>query len=344
MTRRADVDWVRTVSVLGVIFLHASSQFVSRPSRFAFFSMTPALLCNQASRFTVPVFFLLSGLGLGLSGREPDLPGFWLRRLRRAGIPYVLWSVFYFLQGERFRLTALAGGGLRVLGRMLLTGGAASHLWFLPVLLQLYLLYPALKRCVHARPGLTLLLSFLTSLYFTLVVCIPLPFPAWWRARLWRLFPPWLFYFALGAALTAQRLEQAAEFARRHAPALCLLAAAAALVYSADAARSGDMESVKPQLFLYSPLCFLGILASWKWVSRSPAVRASSAFIARHSMTMYFSHIFFLGLLRKLAFFRMNTATMLLMGVLVAVLSALTALLPESAKRWSKALAGSRSP
>ena len=343
MTRRADVDWVRTVSVLGVIFLHASSQFVSRPSRFAFFSMTPALLCNQAARFAVPVFFLLSGLGLGLSGQKPELPKFWLRRFRRAGLPYVLWSAFYFLQNNRFRLSSFAGGGIRVLGRLLLTGGAASHLWFLPVILQLYLLYPALKRCMQARPVLTLLLSLLTSLYFTLVISIPLPFPAWWRARLWRLFPVWLFYFALGAALTEKRLEPITKFTRKHAPALCLLTAAAALAYTADAARSGDLESIKPQLFLYSPLCFLGILASWKWVSRIPSVRALSDFVARHSMTMYFSHIFFLGLLRELAFFRINAGTMLLMGVLVAALSALTALLAGSAKRLAQALPGKRS-
>ena len=83
MERRADVDWVRTVSVLGVILLHASSGFVFRSSRFAVLGMTPALLCNQAARFSVPVFFLLSGLGLGLSKREAGLPGFWLRRMRR---------------------------------------------------------------------------------------------------------------------------------------------------------------------------------------------------------------------------------------------------------------------
>ena len=199
MERRADVDWVRTVSVLGVVLLHASSGFVFRPSRFAVLGLTLALLCNQAARFSVPVFFLLSGLGLGLSKREAGLPGFWLRRFRRSVIPYVLWSAFYFLQSSHFRFSTLVShGSLPVFGRLLLTGGAASHLWFLPVLLQLYLLYPALKWCMRAHPLPTLVLSFLISLYCTLVICVPLPFPPWWRSRMWRLFPVWLFYFTLG--------------------------------------------------------------------------------------------------------------------------------------------------
>lgn len=336
LERRADVDWVRTASMLGVIFLHASSGFVSRPSRFSLLGMTPALLCNQAARFSVPVFFLLSGLGLGLSRREAGLPGFWLRRIRRSVLPYVLWSAFYFLQSSRFRLSALLShGGLRAFGRLLLTGGAASHLWFLPVLLQLYLLYPALKKCVRAHPLPTLVLSFLISLYCTLVIYVPLPFPPWWRPRLWRLFPVWLFYFTLGMALTGERLERISADARKHAAALCLLALAAALAYTADARRSGDLDSIKPQLFLYGPLCFLAILASWKWVGGIRGVGAISAFLARHSMTLYFSHIFFLGLLRRIAFFQRNAGTMLLMGLLVAALSALAALLPEGAARWA---------
>ena len=337
MKRRADVDWVRAASMLGVIFLHASSGFVSRPSRFSLLGLTPALLCNQAARFSVPVFFLLSGLGLGLSKREAGLPGFWLLRIRRSVLPYVLWSVFYYLQSSRFRLSALlSGGGLRAFGRLLLTGGAASHLWFLPVLLQFYLLYPALKKGMRAHPLPTLLSSLLLSMCCTLVIYVPLPFPAKWWPGLWRSFPVWLFYFTLGMALTGERLERIAAAARKHAPGLCLLALAAALAYTADARRSGNLDSIKPQLFLYGPLCFLAILASWRWVEQLPGVGGLSGFIARHSMTLYFSHIFFLGLLRRIDFFQRNAGTMLLMGAMVAALSALAALLPEGAERWAK--------
>ena len=337
MKRRADIDWVRTVSALGVILIHSSSQFVGRSSRYALLSVTPAMLCNQAFRFCVPVFFMLSGLGLGLSGQSFRLLPFWFRRFRRIGVPYVLWSAFYFLQSNHFLVSrVLTGPALQTFCRLLLTGGAASHLWFLPVLLQFYLLYPALKPGMERRPGLTLALSFLLSMYCTLAVRSLLPFPSWWKARLWRLFPVWLFYFTLGMAMTGERLERIALLARKYAIPICLFVLIAAFAYAADARRSGDLESVKPQLFLYSPLCFLGIAASWKWFARIPGMSAASGFLARHSMTLYFSHVFFLNLLRRRTFFSASFFTMLLMDVVVTALSALTALLPEEAKRWAK--------
>ena len=95
--RLSEPDWIRAASMLGVVLLHASSTFAAADSRFRVAGVTPALLCNQAVRFAVPLFFLLSGLSLGLSGKPVKLPGFWLRRLRRTALPYVLWTLFYLL-------------------------------------------------------------------------------------------------------------------------------------------------------------------------------------------------------------------------------------------------------
>ncbi len=344
MSRREDLDWVRTVSAFGVVLLHASSLFVARPSRLALLGVTPALLCNQAVRFAVPVFFMLSGMGPGLSGKPPELPGFWLRRLRRIGVPYALWSLFYFLLDRRFAPGALlSSGGLRAFGRLLLTGGAASHLWFLPVLLQLTLLYPGLKRLMDRFPALTLPALFLLSMACTLILYVPLPFTGWWRPRLWRLFPTWVFYFALGMALTEKRLDRLLR-PRRGRTLLPALAAAAALVYAWDAGRSGNLESIKPQLFLYSPLCFLALAASWERLRRFARLRALSAFAARHSMTVYLSHVFFLRLLRRRSFFNRNTPAMLLTFAAVAALSLLTALLPAWYGRLRKRRKGRPAP
>ncbi len=322
------LDWVRTVSAFGVILLHCSSLFVARPSRWAVLGVTPALLCNQAVRFSVPVFFLLSGLSLGLGGKPPKLPQFWLRRLWRVGVPYVLWSGFYFLLDRRLDLRVfMDADALRVFGRFLLTGGAASHLWFIPVLLQLYLLYPGLMWLRQRAPALMLSASFLISLTCTLLLLLPSPLTPWWRARLWRWFPTWLFYFVLGMALTRSRLESIAAFAGKHPVPLLLAAAAASLLYSWDAGRSGNLDSIKPQLFLYGPLCFLAAFASWDRLSRLPALARFSSFAARHSMAIFFSHICFLRLLRQQSFFNRNALTMLLTFAAVSALALLIAAL-----------------
>ena len=126
MKRRIELDWVRAVSMLGVVMIHASAPFIFRDSRFMLLGVTPALFCNQATRVAVPLFFLLSGLGLGLGGKPVKLPGFWLKRLWRVGVPYLLWSLFYFLLDRRFQLgLLLEERNLRELGWLLLLGGAA---------------------------------------------------------------------------------------------------------------------------------------------------------------------------------------------------------------------------
>ena len=336
MSRHEDLDWVRTVSAVSVVLLHASSSFVNRYSSLRVLGVSPALLCNQITRFAVPVFFMLSGLGLGLSKRPMKLPDFWLRRLRKLAVPYVIWSLFYFLLDHRGDFALLPQLGIPVFGNLLLRGGAASHLWFLPVLLELYLLYPGLKWLMRRAPGWTLTASFLLTLFCTLAIYVPLPLPPWLRPRLWRLFPTWIFYFVLGMAITEQQLEKLRVLLRKHAPVLCLSAGALALVYTWDSLRCGNLESVKPQLLLYSPLCFLALLAVWRWCGRSGVLKSFSAFAARHSMTVYFVHIFFIRLLRRWEFLNRNFFTMLLSFAAALAMSLLAGLLPEAYRLYKK--------
>lgn len=337
MDRHEDLDWVRTASAVSVVLLHVSSVFVARDSRLTFLGVSPALLCNQITRFAVPVFFLLSGLGLGLSNRPLKLPGFWLHRLRKIAIPYVLWTLFYLVLEKRSELAGMPLlPALGNVGRSLLTGNAESHLWFLPALVQLYLLYPGLKWLMRRAPWWTLAASFLVSGYCTLAVYVPLPVHGWLWARIWRLFPTWLFYFVLGMALTEERLEKLRLFLRKYAPLLILAGLVLALVYAWDSRRCGNLDSIKPQLFIYAPVCFLALMASWNLLKRSRTLAAFSAFTARHAMTVYFAHIFFLQLLRRIPFMNRNLLTMLLTFLLTLALCLLTALAPEAYTRWRK--------
>ena len=341
MGRRSELDWVRAVSITAVLMIHASANFAARPSSLALLGVTPAFFCNQAARFGVPMFFLLSGLSLGLSPRRVTLPDFWLRRLRRVGLPYLGWTLFYFLVALWHGQGAgSVPGVLRLLGRDLLLGGAASHLWFIPPLLELYLLYPLLRFLYERAPRLTLCAGFLISLVCTLIVDIPLPLGGWWRPHLWRMFPTWLFYFLLGMALAPERLDALEAFCERHAPLFLALGSAGAFLYCLEGALRGRPDSVKPLLFLYTPLVLAALLALWKRLRRlSPAERAVS-FAAKHGLTVYFVHVFLLELLRRFALFQRSALGMLglfaadalLSFALAAALDAVPRLLPARKK------------
>jgi surface polysaccharide O-acyltransferase-like enzyme len=322
MKRRTELDWARAAAMLGVVLLHAASGFVSRTSRLTLLGITPALFCNQCVRFAVPLFFLLSGVSLGLGGKPLRVGSFWLKRLKKLGIPYVLWTLFYFLLERSFRLSCLADPEtLRQLGRDLLLGGAASHLWFVPVLLQLYLLYPLLERLQKRFPLPVLALSLALTALCTLILYLPLPWTGWWRPQLWRMFPTWIFYFVLGLYLRPERLEKLETACRRYAPLFLLLGLAAALAYSWDSLRCGDLDSIKPQLFLYTPICLAALLAAWRYLEKLPGAEKAVSRLSARSMTVYFAHVFFLRLLRRSPLLTGNILGMLGLFLLSLLLS-----------------------
>ena len=270
----------------------------------------------------MPLFFLLSGLSLGLRDGPVELPGFWLRRLRKTGLPYVLWTLFYFLLDRGFRLGWITDpAALGELGRDLFLGGAASHLWFIPALLQLYLLYPLLRYLMKRWPRTTLGAGLALTLFSTLIIYVPLPLTGWWRPHLWRMFPVWVFYFLLGMALTKPRLERLADFCGRFAPQLLVLGLAAACVYAWDAARSGNLDSIRPQLLLYTPVCLAFLLAVWTYLKQLPGMEKASDLLAETSMTVYFIHLFFLRLLRRVPLLTANAIGMLGLFAATLVLS-----------------------
>ncbi|SIR93158.1 acyltransferase [Williamsia sterculiae] len=100
-------------------------------------------------------FFFLTGFVLGYQYRSRELKPvvFWRRRFKLIGIPYVTWSLFYWVY-NRYR----AGGSDAVKGAFdnvdhvllslksmaydLVTGNAMYHLYFLFVSMQIYLVFP----------------------------------------------------------------------------------------------------------------------------------------------------------------------------------------------------------
>ena len=167
------------------------------------------------------------------------------------------------------------------------------------------------RRLLRRRPRLTLACSLLLSLLCTLTVYVPLPLAGRFRAHLWRTFPCWLFYFVLGMALAASGWDKLTAFCEKHWTALLGIGLAAAFLYSLDSLRCGDPDSVKPQLFLYAPLCLAVLLAARRPFRQLPRGEAAAAFLAKHSMTVYFVHVFVLQVLRLVPAFQGSALGML---------------------------------
>lgn len=229
-----EVDIVRIVTFAGVIFDH----YVSGTT-FAFSVSSNAV--QMVFHYTRNAFFALTGFVLVYQYRDRELKAttFWRRRFKLIGLPYLFWSVFYWLYGiyappwippstahfgEVFGSMGSTAGALRDLGFSLLTGSAWYHLYFVFVTMQVYLLFPLLLRFLRWSWGyhrylLAVALACHLVLLHYMVTGVPRMFRSGPGEVLWdtlaldvlwghlhETFLPYFFY-TLAGAITALHLE-----------------------------------------------------------------------------------------------------------------------------------------
>lgn len=157
--RNRAIELMRSVAVFGVIVIHCAPRTPGADHVADFFL-----------NVSVP-FFLLTALfffwreldGAGAGGATPAL----CRRLPRLLLPYAAWTIIYLgakgvklaLQG---RPLATEFGGESLL-RILLTGGAAVQLYFVPLLLCGFALAWLLSPWVRRMPGWLLATALLPA-------------------------------------------------------------------------------------------------------------------------------------------------------------------------------------
>ncbi len=195
-------DFAKGIAITAVILIHVAFllAYFSDDLPLSFLSWNEGI--NRAMRFAIPVFFISSGALLFLQNFKIEtLKGFYLPKIKRLVIPYVAFSFFATFATSKgsFILFDYITAALKDL----LTGGALVPYWFIPVLFQLYLLYPLLWYLLVVKRinPLTMLagsFAFSLSSYFLFS-----PYWLGWQEYLGDLtfFGAYLFFFVLGMVL-----------------------------------------------------------------------------------------------------------------------------------------------
>lgn len=334
--RLTGIDFLRVLSMFGVILIHVTSTFIYYESHAQLLGMNPAFFLNQASRFSVPLFLLLSGLSLGIGQRPVSYPAFLKRRCIRVVLPYVVWTLLYELYNCGFDPRLLHPAQL--LGD-LFTGQAAPHLYFIPIIFQFYLLYPLLRRWVERQPGRSLLWSLTVTLFFQgfyyaqslgLLPAVQLP-------GLWRAFPVWIFYFVLGMVLGRVDHARVRERCRAAATPLLVLWPVFVCLYCLMSKGSGVLDSIKPSIMLFVPLTFFWGIALWELLRPGPKLTAVVTRLSLWSMDIYYSHVMILCVLRGFPRAQNGMSGMLLLFVGTFLCSAVFAALLGAVKNRLRA-------
>ena len=149
--RVVQIDIARAFAALAVVLIHICDPALDasyHEHKIPLFYLSVLIV----SRFAVPMFVVLSGMGLALSYRPNETYLQFIRRRLSKLLPaYIAWTVVYSF--------AYHGGlvwktpSFPTLGYNILTGNACSHLYFVPRIIELYLLFPFIYKVLRTKIG-----------------------------------------------------------------------------------------------------------------------------------------------------------------------------------------------
>ena len=230
----AAIEYIRGISMLGVIGIHVGSQYLMNPASKAHLTA----LFEIATRFSVPIFFFISAFGI-FYNMDLDKPfsyrRFLEKRSRAVVIPYLVWSLFYLLHDGW--LYNVGFPGPLSLASLLFFGNAKYQLYFLVLLIWFYLLMPLWIPLVKRIDGKGLFLLFALQVAFDYFSSFNVPFNTMvysmensvlksfllYRLNYWVLH--YVFIFIIGGYL-AVHFKEFQSFMRDHQKIIYLFFAA----------------------------------------------------------------------------------------------------------------------
>ncbi|WP_331459232.1 FAD-dependent oxidoreductase [Paenibacillus sp. FJAT-27812] len=143
-----ELQIARALAMLGVLSVHASASATISMLKSGYYSLYNFI--NVFMKFGTPTFILLSSFLLFYSyyTRPLDtklMTSFYKKRLLYIIIPYFIFSALYFVLVQLIQHEPIFSlGALASFSKKLLLGKAFSHLYFIFISIQFYLLFPAI--------------------------------------------------------------------------------------------------------------------------------------------------------------------------------------------------------
>lgn len=144
--RNLTFDILRIIAILAVVLIHTTSKSIEL-SGFDLIKVSFIFYINQLSRFAVPLFFLISGFVLALRYQKKlELKKYFKRRVSKLAIPYVFWSLIYFITLNEKGFNEVFSNDF--LNNILL-GTAWIQFYFIPSLILIYVIFPFLHKFTY---------------------------------------------------------------------------------------------------------------------------------------------------------------------------------------------------
>ncbi|WP_307470731.1 acyltransferase [Paenibacillus harenae] len=212
-----ELDIVRAIGIMAVVMIHSTSSAVNSYDHASSFYPVYVFL-NMFSKFAVPVFIFLSGFVLFYNyfGKPWTLEStgqFYKKRITKLAIPFILFSFFYWafvkLVGPGFvdLKTFIGYFADPVFWDKLLIGKTYTHLYFIVIIIQFYLLAPLMLSVLKKFPALGNHIVWIGLLVQWLFIYKVVPLYGLTNTASYSF--TYLFYFAAGAFIGIHYLKLA---------------------------------------------------------------------------------------------------------------------------------------
>ena len=279
--RYKNFDYLRGLAIAAVVLIH-----VTAPTAIA--EETGGIIFNQITRFGVPVFIFLSGWGLTIAEsyeKSANYLSFLKNRLVKLLPEYIIWNVIYYLYANLIEREAIPIGEF-IQGLFL--GTNYPHLYFVPLIVIFYIVYPLLTRLGDRLWGVGL--TFVITM--TSLIANPNIAEGFTQNQ-----NPlnWLFYFVFGIWI-AQHYETLKNKLNRFWVLILLTISTIFIVLEPmGLADDAVLVQTRPSVVFFSVLIILLNVVYPNWLQ--PFKKLLDP-LSDYSYTIYLSHYIFIRLIR----------------------------------------------
>lgn len=147
MKRILYVDYMRFLAIVGVLFLHITSNYITNTPIFGNYWIQ-SIFISSLTRFSIILFIMISGLLL-LKKDNPinTIP----RRIKRILEPFIVWFIIYFIVKWSLGLFESNTNNFLVLfiNTILDPTIVSVQFWFVYMIIALYIATPLVSKLVH---------------------------------------------------------------------------------------------------------------------------------------------------------------------------------------------------
>lgn len=324
----AEIDVLKGLAIIAVIVLHLI------PNLYTIFSPYPPfttvsqilLLTDQLLRFCVPLFIAISGFILTKSflNRPQNYFEFVKRRLAKVLPLYLLWLVIIYVSVHLVPGWSGFSNSFPIWQNVFL-GRMEYHLYFVPLIFQLYLLFPIFF-FLTKKHGNTVLIVSLAIQLLALHLDANLNLT---DLQQYTIFTSWIFYFCLGIFLSLHE----SQARNRVTIVLAAIAMIFGLIISILDSRNSLLGGgnvinttffTRLPIFFYASSCVIFSMSTRDFLSRLPIqIFSILKTLGQQSYLIYLCHTLIIRIIFEVWFNRLTNIYSLFFVIALVALGVL---------------------